>query len=240
MFGKIKEMVGIKPKIKEESAIKDLVKGVEEKRAVSKLKDLRDPKMIAAIEFLATYPGWQERLGKGELSVDTELSAQTIQLVEGWMANPIHHYNFDEKKHEGFWETEQMKEKRGTKEEFENEFGFKIEAWNKKGYAGDKDQLAEEYIANPNGELKTTSDMKIVWDTNEMIEERQEVLDAKLYIENSPTLKLAYDSFKGIKDKTGNDMQKRFIDFAVEHPKQEFNYNKFKDEFTLPKYESFN
>ena len=127
--------------------------------------------MIAAAEFLAKYPGWESRFDGGELSPDTVLSAETANLVKGWMEMPGHSYYVNEKSGEGMWETQDMKESR---------------------LAGEK------VVAS---------------------------------IQADKTLKKAYEFYKGRNDKSGNDMQAKFVKFVAEHPGMGVGYDTATNEF---------
>lgn len=137
------------------------------------LKEIKDPKVLAMIEFLNKYPNWakkfdeaREKEEKGTpLSVNTKISAETMNLVAAEMESPNLNYFFDEKKNEGFYETIQMKEFREAKGEFMAKFGAKIETWKSKGLTADENELVKAYMKDKSLDLVTTPDNKVAWGT---------------------------------------------------------------------------
>jgi hypothetical protein len=156
-------------KLLAEELAKKAVSDLGKKEGLIKLKEIRDTKTYAAIDFLSQFPAWRERFGD-LLQFDSVISPETLNLVKGWMEDPNHVY--DEEKTE--WTStlvEEAVEKRERKEEkdmrdrlnFEKKFGYKIKVWEDKGYTANMDELLEAYKKNPNLELVTTPGMKIAW-----------------------------------------------------------------------------
>ena len=143
----------------------------EKKEGSIKLKEIRDVKTYAAIDFLSQFPAWRERFG--DLSFDSVISPETLNLVKSWMKDPNHVYNKDKTE----WTStlvEEVREKREEKKDkdmkdrlnFEKKFSTfstKIKVWEGKGYTANMDELFEAYKKNPNLELVTTPGKKIAW-----------------------------------------------------------------------------
>ena len=154
-------------KLLAEKLAEEAILGLEEKKeGPIKLKEIRDTKTYAAIDFLSQFPVWRERFG--DLSQDSVISPETLNLVKGWMKDPNHVY--DEDKTE--WtstlveEAKERKEKGKEKEDKNNfltKYDRKIKAWEKEGYTANMDELFEAYTKNPNLELVTTPGKKIAW-----------------------------------------------------------------------------
>ena len=156
-------------KLLAEKLAEEAILGLEEKKeGPIKLKEIRDTKTYAAIDFLSQFPVWRERFG--DLSQDSVISPETLNLVKGWMKDPNHVY--DEDKTE--WtstlveEAKERKEKGKEKEKedknnFLTKYNRKIKAWGKEGYTANMDELFEAYKKNPNLELVTTPGKKIAW-----------------------------------------------------------------------------
>jgi len=151
----------------------EAISGLEEeekKEGSIKLKEIRDVKTYAAIGFLSQFPAWRERFG--DLSFDSVISPETLNLVKSWMKDPNHVYNKDKTE----WTStlvEEVREKREEKKDkdmkdrlnFEKKFSTfstKIKVWEGKGYTANMDELFEAYKKNPNLELVTIPDKKII------------------------------------------------------------------------------
>ena len=151
----------------------EAISGLEEeekKEGSIKLKEIRDVKTYAAIGFLSQFPAWRERFG--DLSFDSVISPETLNLVKSWMKDPNHVYNKDKTE----WTStlvEEVREKREEKKDkdmkdrlnFEKKFSTfstKIKVWEGKGYTANMDELFEAYKKNPNLELITIPDKKII------------------------------------------------------------------------------
>ena len=159
-------------KLLAEKLAEEAILGLEEKKeGPIKLKEIRDTKTYAAIDFLSQFPAWRERFG--DLSQDSVISPETLNLVKGWMKDPNHVYNKDKTE----WTStlvEEVREKREEKKDkdmkdrlnFEKKFSTfstKIKVWEGKGYTANMDELFEAYKKNPNLELVTTPGKKIAW-----------------------------------------------------------------------------
>lgn len=70
---------------------------------------------------------------------------------------------------------------------------------------------------------------------NNTVEEK-----AKKAIDKDPTLKKAYDSWVGKKDKLSQDMQEKFLQAVMAYPGQPIGYNKFDESFVPVQYQGFN
>jgi hypothetical protein len=156
--------------IKQEETQKNLAKEamVEKKETAVGIKDIKDVKTLAAIEFLGeNSPAWAKRFGDLS-SMDSKISAETLNLVKGWMSNP------DNRFEDGKWisgSLEQAAEKREQVQmnieqataDFTKKYGSKIKTWAKKGFEADMDKLVKDYMKNPSLDLVTTEDNKVAW-----------------------------------------------------------------------------
>lgn len=148
--------------VTEESIAKKIEKQKPAYEGPVTLKEIKDPKTLAMIEFLNKYPNWAKRFGDLS-SMDASISAETMNLVASEMESQNLNYFFDEKKSEGFYETIQMKEFREAKDEFMSKFGAKLETWKSKGFVGDENELVKAYMKDNTLDLVSTPDNKIAW-----------------------------------------------------------------------------
>jgi hypothetical protein len=134
------------------------------------LKEIKDPKMFAAIEFFQALPDTEGKWGEVFESLQKdELTPQAYDFLKKFVngeAGPKATYFFDEKKNEGFFETPQMKEFREAKDEFQGKFGAKLDTWKSKGFVvEDMNSLVKAYMADKGLDLVTTADKKVGWGT---------------------------------------------------------------------------
>jgi hypothetical protein len=146
----------------------------ETKESPIKLKEIKDVKTLAAIEFLQELPAWSKRLG--ELEMNSEISAENYNLIKNWMKDPKHTYEDGKWSSTGIeaakdisrqresWEAADKAEFESAKSDFNKKFGNKLNVWKSKGYeVEDMDRLVKAYMKDKDLDLVTTKDKKVMW-----------------------------------------------------------------------------
>jgi hypothetical protein len=132
------------------------------------LKEIKDPKIFAAIEFFQALPDTEGKWGEVFESLQKdELTPKAYDFLQKFVngeAGPKATYFFDEKKNEGFFETPQMKEFREAKDEFTNKFSAKLNSPAWKAMEIDINELTKAYMADKNLDL-VNDGKKVYWGT---------------------------------------------------------------------------
>lgn len=167
-----KELQAMTEKSVEENDNKKIAKAgkasVENKEAMeSRRFSMLEKKTQDAIFFLNDLPAWKKRFG--ELTPKTEISKETLDMLNTWMSNPDNRYE------NGKWisgSVEQAQEKRAkvqmsleqAKADFAEKYESKIKTWVKKGYEAEMDNLVKAYMKNPGLDLVVDEkEKKVAW-----------------------------------------------------------------------------